>query len=119
MTRVKRGVQKRARRKKVIKAAKGYISHRKTNFRAAMEAMLHAGPHAIRGRKQKKRDYRRLWNVRVGAAAKEQGVSYSQLMGSLKKNQIVINRKMLSEIAIREPKVFASLVAEVFNQKKQ
>lgn len=110
MTRVKRGVTKRARRKKVIGRAKGFLSHRKTNFRAANEALMHAGMHAIRGRHQKKRDFRRLWNTRVGAGAKELGTSYSRLMGALKKNQIALNRKMLSEIAATKPEVFKKIV---------
>src|SRR3989344_3467158 len=105
MTRIKRSVAKRARRKKIIKRAKGYISHRKTNYRAAMEAMMHAGMHAIRGRKERKRDFRRLWNIRVNAGARELGVSYSKLIGSLKKNKIDLNRKMLAELAAREPEI--------------
>lgn len=112
MTRIKRGVAKRARRKKIIKQAKGYISHRKTNYRAAMEAILHAGMHQIRGRKQKKRDMRALWNIRIAAAAKQNGLSYSRLLGSLKKQGIGLNRKMLSELAIREPEVFKRIIAE-------
>ena len=110
MTRIKRSVAKRARRKKIIKRAKGYISHRKTNYRAAMEAMMHAGMHAIRGRKERKRDFRTLWNIRVNAGARELGVSYSKLMGSLKKNKIELNRKMLAELAVREPEVFRKVV---------
>lgn len=113
MTRIKRGVQKRARKKKVIKRAKGYISHRKTNFRAAQEAMMHAGMHAIRGRKQRKREFRRLWNVRVSAGAKELGISYSKLIGALKKNQIALNRKMLAELAATKPEVFKKIVESV------
>lgn len=113
MTRIKRGVQKRARRKKIIKLAKGYISHRKTNFRAAQEALMHAGMHAIRGRKEKKRNFRRLWNIRIGAAAKELGTSYSQLLGQLKKNNIALNRKMLAELAVRSPEVFQKVVEAV------
>lgn len=113
MTRIKRGVIKRARRKKIIKRARGYLSHRKTNYRAAMEAMMHAGMHAIRGRKQRKREFRRLWNVRVGAGAREQGISYSKLMGALKKNKIELNRKILAELAATKPEVFKQIVATV------
>ena len=112
MTRVKRGVAKRARRKKVIKQAKGYISHRHTNFRAAMEAVMHAGQHSIVGRKERKRDFRRLWNIRVSAAAKEAGTSYSKLMGAFKKNKIELNRKMLAELAARKPEVFKKVMEE-------
>lgn len=110
MTRIKRGVQKRARRKKIIKRAKGFTSHRKTNFRAANEALMHAGKHAYRGRRLKKRDFRRLWNVRIAAGALENGLSYSKLMGALNKNQVGLNRKMLSELAARYPEVFQKVV---------
>jgi len=112
MTRVKRGVAKRARRKKIIKQAKGFQSHRKTNFRAAMEAVLHAGNHSFRGRKQRKRDFRRLWNVRIGAAAKETGTSYSRLIGRLSANKIELNRKMLAELAATKPEVFKKVIEE-------
>jgi len=109
MTRIKRGVQKRARRKKIIKRAKGFISHRKTNYRAAMEAVMHAGMHAIRGRKERKRDFRKLWNIRINAAAREEGITYSRLIGKLAKENIVLNRKMLSELAIQKPEVFRQI----------
>ena len=110
MTRVKRGVAKRARRKKIIKRAKGFVSHRKTNFRAANEALMHAGKYAYIGRKQKKRNFRKLWQVRINAGARELETSYSRLMGGLKKNKITLNRKMLSELAVRFPDVFKQLV---------
>ena len=110
MTRVKRGVRKRARRKKIFPRAKGFVSHRKTNFRAANEALMHAGKHAYIGRKQKKRDFRALWQVRIGAGAVENGISYSQLMGGLKKAKVTLNRKMLSELAILHPDVFKQVV---------
>jgi len=113
MTRIKRGVQKRARRKKIIKRAKGFISHRKTNFRAAMEAMMHAGKHAYRGRKERKRNFRRLWNIRINAGARELGLSYSKLLGELKKQNVAINRKMLAELAATKPEVFKEIVASV------
>ena len=113
MTRIKRGVQKRARRKKIIKRAKGYISHRKTNFRAAMEAVMHAGKHAIRGRKEKKRNFRRLWNIRINAGARELGLSYSKLLGELKKQNVAINRKMLAELAATQPDIFKQIVDQV------
>lgn len=113
MTRVKRGVAKRARRKKIIKLAKGYISHRKTHFRAAMEAVMHAGKHAYIGRKRKKRDFRRLWQIRINAGAEELGLSYSRFMGALKKQNIALNRKMLSELAATKPEAFKKIVEEV------
>lgn len=89
------------------------MSHRKTNFRAAMEAVLHAGKHAYRGRKLRKRDFRRLWQIRINAGARELGVSFSKLMGALRKNNITLNRKMLSELAAREPEVFKKVVETV------
>ncbi len=113
MTRVKRGVQKKARRKKIIKLAKGYISHRKTNYRAALEAVMHAGKHAYRGRKQRKRDFRGLWNIRISAGAQELGLSYSKFIGLLKKHKIELNRKMLAELAATNPAVFKKIVEEV------
>ena len=82
-----------------------------------MEAMMHAGMHAIRGRKQRKRDFRRLWNIRISAAAQEQGLSYSKLMGSFAKNKIALNRKMLSELAIRHPEVFKKIVDTIHRVK--
>src|SRR3989338_3533781 len=111
MTRVKRGVQKRARRKKVIKRAKGFVSHRKTNFRAANEALMHAGKHAYIGRKQRKRNFRRLWQMRINAGARDMDLSYSKLMGGLKKANVSLNRKMLSELAARFPEAFKQVVA--------
>ncbi|TSA45542.1 50S ribosomal protein L20 [bacterium] len=113
MTRIKRGVYKRARRKKIIKRAKGFISHRKTNFRAAMEAVMHAGKHAIRGRKERKRDFRQLWSIRINAGARELDTTYSKLMGALKKKNIGLNRKMLAELAATKPEVFKKIVESV------
>ena len=110
MTRIKRSVQKRARRKKIIKRAKGFISHRKTNFRAANEAVWHAGKHAFRGRKERKREFRRLWTMRINAGAREMDLSYSRLMGELKKKNIALNRKMLSELAARFPEAFKQVI---------
>jgi large subunit ribosomal protein L20 len=113
MTRIKRGVAKRARRKKIIQRAKGFRSHRKTNYRAALEGLMHAGMHAISGRKDRKNDFRRLWNVRISAAAQELGTSYSQLMGKLAKSKVGLNRKMLSELALTKPEVFKKIVDSV------
>ena len=113
MTRIKRGVQKRARKKKIIRRAKGFGSHRKTNYRAALEGVMHAGMHAMRGRIQRKRNFRRLWNIRIGAGAVELGMSYSRFMGALKKNNILLNRKMLAELAAAKPEIFKKVVEEV------
>lgn len=112
MTRIKRGVMANKRRKNVLKLTKGYKWRRKSHFRAAKEALLHAGKHAYIGRKQKKRQFRALWITRLSAAAKQSGNSYSKMMNGLNKNNIKLNRKMLSEIAIQYPKVFEKIVTK-------
>jgi len=110
MTRIKRGTIAHKRRKNVLKLTKGYRWGRKSKFRAAKEALLHAGKHAYAGRKGKKRDFRALWITRLSAVAKEQNTSYSKIMGELKKKGIKLNRKMLSELAIHHPKIFNEIV---------
>lgn len=110
MTRVKRGVAAHKRRKNVLKLTKGFKWRRKTHFRAAKEALLHAGRHAYIGRKLKKRDFRSLWITRLSASAVAQGTSYSKMMQALKQKNIKLNRKMLSELAIQYPKAFAQIV---------
>ncbi|MCL5436201.1 MAG: 50S ribosomal protein L20 [Patescibacteria group bacterium] len=94
----------------MIKQTRGFKWGRKSKFRAAKEALLHAGRHAYIGRKQKKRQFRSLWITRLSAAATANGGSYSQLIGQLNKTGVKLNRKMLSEIAIRHPEVFAQIV---------
>lgn len=113
MTRVKRGVIANKRRKSVLKAAKGFRWGRKSKERLAREALLHAWSHAYVGRKLKKRDNRRLWQQRVGASAKENGLSYSKLINLLHKKNIELNRKVLSEIADKHPKIFAEITKHV------
>lgn len=98
------------RRKNVLKLTKGFKWRRKTHFRAAKEALLHAGRHAYIGRRLKKRDFRSLWITRLSAAAAEHGTTYSKLIPKLKEKNIKLNRKMLSEIAIQFPKAFAEIV---------
>lgn len=110
MTRIKRGKTANKRRKKVLKLTKGYRWSRKSKFRAAKEAILHAGRHAYRGRKQKKRDFRALWITRLSAAAQKQGTSYSKLVSSLNKKNIKLNRKILSELAVNHPRVFEKVI---------
>lgn len=112
MPRVKRGTISIKRRRKVLKAVKGYRFGRSTKERMAREAMLHAGAHAFAHRRKKKGDFRRLWQVRIGAALKPFGLSYSKFMGSLKKKNILLNRKMLSELAGKYPQVFEAVVKE-------
>jgi large subunit ribosomal protein L20 len=111
MSRVKRGVITKKRHKKILKRAKGFWGQRKNVFRRAQETVLRAMRFAYVGRKLKKRDYRGLFITRISAACKAQGVSYNVFISSLKAKKIELNRKMLSQLAIFEPKAFAELVA--------
>ena len=113
MSRVKRGTIANKRRKKVLKYTKGFRWGRSSKERAAKEALLHAWTHAFSGRKQKKRDFRTLWNVQIGAASREQGIKYSQLINKLKKGNIKLDRKILADLANSEPKVFNKIVEKV------
>ena len=110
MARVKGGVVSRKRRKRVLKLAKGYYGAKHILFRTAKEQVMNSYYYAYRDRRQKKRDFRKLWITRINAAARMNGLSYSQLMHGLKLAEIDINRKMLSEMAISDPEGFASLV---------
>ncbi len=110
MARVKGALSTRKRRKKILKLAKGYRGHKSKNFRIANQAVMKSLVYAYVGRKQKKRDFRRLWITRISAAAKQNGMNYSVFMNGLKKANIEINRKMLSEIAIHDPAAFTALV---------
>lgn len=110
MARVKGALSTRKRRKKILKLAKGYRGHKSKNFRVANQAVMKSLVYAYIGRKQKKRDFRRLWITRISAAAKMNGINYSQLMNGLKKAGVEINRKMLSEIAIYDAEAFKALV---------
>ena len=109
MARVKKGVNAHKRHKKILKMAKGFYGQRHGNFRAANPAVMRSLRSAYIGRKNKKREYRRLWIARINAAARANGISYSRLMDGLKKNGIDINRKMLSEMAIFDAQGFAQL----------
>lgn len=111
MTRVKRGVIAHKRREKLLAAAKGFKWGRKSKERMAREALLHAWSHAFVGRKRYKRDMRRLWQTRIGAASKTQGLSYSKLIPLLKKKSILLDRKILAALAQDHPGVFAKIVA--------
>jgi len=113
MTRVKAGITRRRRHKKVLAATKGYRGARRTRFKAAKEAMIKARAYSYRDRRNRKRDFRRLWITRVNAACRMHGMTYSHFMNSLKQNNIGLNRKMLSEIAIRHPAAFKSIVDTV------
>lgn len=113
MTRVKRGVTARARHKKIIKQAKGYRGRAKNCFRVAIEKVEKALQYSYRDRRNRKRDFRRLWIQRINAAARAYGITYSQLMLALKNMDKDINRKMLSELAVHQPEAFASLLKEI------
>ncbi len=110
MARVKGGVTTRKRRKRVLKLAKGYRGNKSKAFRTAKQAVMKSLVYAYVGRKQKKRDFRRLWIARISAQAKQNGINYSQFMNGLKKAGIEMNRKMLAEIAVSDKAGFAALV---------
>jgi len=110
MARVKGALATRKRRKRVLKLAKGYRGAKSKQFRTAKQAVMKSLVYAYIGRKQRKRDFRRLWITRISAAAKMNGINYSQFMNGLKKAGIDMNRKMLSEIAIADPAAFTALV---------
>lgn len=109
MARVKRGVQARARHKKVLKAAKGYYNARRKVFRVANQAVIKARQYAYRDRKAKKREFRQLWIVRINAAARIHGLSYSRFINGLKKAGIAVDRKILSELAVYDKAIFSTL----------
>ena len=109
MARVKKGVNAHKRHKKVLKQAKGFYGRKNNTFRAANPAVMRSLSAAFVGRKNKKREYRKLWIARINAGARANGISYSRLMNGLKKSGIEINRKMLSEMAIYDAEGFAKL----------
>ena len=113
MARVKGAINARKRHKKVLKAAKGYFGARSKQYRVAKQAVMRAMAHAFAGRKQTKREYRRLWIARINAAARQNGLSYSKFMNGLKVAGININRKMLAEMAVNDAKAFEQLAAQV------
>ena len=110
MARIKGAMMTRKRRKKVLKLAKGYFGAKSKLFKTAKEAVMKSGQYAYIGRRQRKRDFRRLWIARINAAAKINGMNYSTFMNGLKKAGIVINRKVLAELAVNNKAAFAQLV---------
>ena len=112
MPRVKRGTVRRAKRKKLLGLAKGYYANKSKLYRAAKESVDTALKYAFVGRRRKKRDFRRLWVVRVNAAARENGLTYGQLISGLKQAGVTLDRKMLADLAAREPKAFAVLAEQ-------
>lgn len=113
MPRVKRGTIANKRRRNVLKNTKGYKWGRKSKERAAKEALLHAWTHAFRGRKEKKRTFRQLWNVKINAVVREEGMNYSTFIAALKRANVKIDRKILADLAEHEPAVFKKVVAAV------
>lgn len=110
MPKVKRGVTAKARHKKVLKKAKGYYGARSRTYKVARQAVFKAGQYAYRDRRNRKRDFRRLWITRINAGSKELGVSYSVLINGLKKADIEIDRKILADLAVRDKAAFAAIV---------
>ena len=112
MPRVKRGAHRRATRKKLLKRAKGFYATKSKLYQAAQEAVDKALNYAFSGRRRKKRDFRRLWVVRINAAAREHGLTYGQLISGLKNAGVTLDRKSLSELAIASPAAFATLAGQ-------
>jgi len=110
MARVKNGAVTKARHKKVLKEARGYFGSKHRLYKSAKEQLMHSGQYAFRDRKQKKRDFRKLWITRINAACRQNDISYSRFIEGLTKAGVEVNRKMLSEIAINDPKAFSELV---------
>jgi large subunit ribosomal protein L20 len=111
MPRVKRGTVRRAKRKKLLSRAKGYYARKGTLYRYAKEAVDTALKYAFVGRRNKKRDFRRLWIIRINAAAREQGLTYGQLMHGLRAAGVAVDRKNLADLAVTQPAAFAALAA--------
>ena len=112
MPRVKRGTVRRAKRKKLLGLAKGYYANKSKLYRAAKESVDTALKYAFVGRRRKKRDFRRLWVVRINAAARQHGLTYSQLINGLKGAGVTLDRKMLAELAVSNPGAFAGIAAQ-------
>lgn len=110
MSRVKRGMMALKKRRKVLKAVKGFRGARGRNYKAANEALLHSLLYAFRDRRQRKRDFRSLWITRINAAARQEGLTYSRLVSGLKKEGLSINRKVLADLAINDQTAFARLL---------
>ncbi len=115
MTRVKKAVNARKYRRNLLKSTKGYRHARSTKERAAQDAALHAGAYAFAHRRDKKGDFRRLWNVRISASAKALGHSYSKFIGNLKKKNIELDRKILATLASENPETFKKVVEQAFS----
>lgn len=113
MVRVKRATTAKKKRKKALKEAKGFKWGRKTKYRQAKDALAHAWSYQYRDRRRKKREFRRLWQIKINAAAKEMGLSYSKFINLLKKNNIEIDRKILADLAENKPEIFKTIIEKV------
>ncbi len=113
MTRVKKGVHALKRRRSVLKQAKGFRHGRGSKERQAKDALLHAGAYSFAHRRDKKSDARKLWNIKINAGARMEGMSYSKLLGALSKKKIMLDRKILADLAENNPEVFAKILASV------
>ena len=113
MTRVKKGTNALKTRRNVLRQVKGYRFRRSKKEKQAYEAIMHAGTYAFAHRRDKKGDFRRLWNVRINGKLRELNLSYSKFIDTLKKNDIALNRKMLAELATEKPRVFENLIKQV------
>jgi large subunit ribosomal protein L20 len=115
MSRIKRAVQARKHRKNVLKQTKGFKYGRKSKFKLAKDALKHALTYAYRDRKVKKRSFRNLWNLQINALARQNGITYSRMINGMKKKNIQLDRKVLSELAKEYPEVFIEIVEEIKN----
>jgi len=113
MVRVKRATISKKKKKKVLKETKGFKWGRKTKYRQAKEALMHAWTYQYRDRRRKKREFRQLWQIKINAAAKEIGLSYNKLINLLKKNNIELDRKILADLAENHPEIFKAIVKEI------
>ena len=111
MARVKRSVNGKKSRRKTLESAKGYTGYRSRHLRAANEQVMHSGNYAFRDRRARKGEFRRLWIVRINAACRENGISYSRFIAGLKAAEVEVDRKVLADIAVREPATFGALVS--------
>lgn len=116
MTRVKRGVLKRKRKKRLIKQAKGFMWRRKSHYRAAKEALMHAWAQSYKGRKKRKRDFRQAWQKQINKEVRKHGLSYSQFINKLKKAKIELDRKILADLALNQPNIFQQIVEKAKSQ---
>jgi len=113
MTRVKRGKAAHAKRKRVLKQAKGFRWGRKSKYKSAKDALRHAWKYSYRDRRTKKRDFRRLWQVQISAACRQEGTTYSKFIAGLKKNKIELDRKILADLAKNHPEIFKKVLEKV------